>query len=90
MTRSKSSMTAAFSPRRRNERFHKSILVTEEYPDYLFVEGTAEESVERRFAQDLEDASEVAVYAKLPRGFAIPTRLAIILRTGRLRSTRER
>jgi type III restriction enzyme len=45
---------------------------------------------ERRFAQDLEDASEVAVYAKLPRGFAIPTRLAIILRTGRLRSTRER
>ncbi|MBR4428146.1 MAG: type III restriction endonuclease [Clostridia bacterium] len=38
-----------------------------------FTDGTAEESVERRFAKDLEAADEVCVYAKLPRGFAIPT-----------------
>ena len=30
-------------------------------------------SVERRFAEDLESAEEVSVYAKLPRGFSIPT-----------------
>ena len=33
----------------------------------------AELSVERRFAQDLDQAAEVWVYAKLPRGFQIPT-----------------
>ena len=33
----------------------------------------AARSVERRFAEDLDAASEVAVYAKLPRDFTIPT-----------------
>ena len=33
----------------------------------------AEDSVERRFAQALDEANEVEVYAKLPKGFAIPT-----------------
>ncbi|MDD5663510.1 MAG: hypothetical protein PHT71_04520, partial [Victivallaceae bacterium] len=28
---------------------------------------------ERRFVQDLDAAQEVCVYAKLPKGFAIPT-----------------
>ncbi|MDR1311561.1 MAG: DEAD/DEAH box helicase family protein [Burkholderiaceae bacterium] len=44
--------------------------------DYVFTDGTAEESVERRFAKDIEAADEVVVYAKLPRGakgFYIPT-----------------
>jgi type III restriction enzyme len=41
--------------------------------DYVFTEGFAEKSVERRFAEDLESAEEVSVYAKLPRGFSIPT-----------------
>ena len=39
----------------------------------MFTDGTAKVSIERRFAQDLEAASEVCVYAKLPRGFHIPT-----------------
>ena len=30
-------------------------------------------SIERRFAQDLDAAAEVCVYAKLPKGFHIPT-----------------
>ena len=30
-------------------------------------------SVERRFAEDLDAADEVVVYAKLPRSFQIPT-----------------
>ncbi|MBR0281380.1 MAG: DEAD/DEAH box helicase family protein [Oscillibacter sp.] len=43
--------------------------------DYVFTDGYAKDgkSVERRFAEDMEKAEEVCVYAKLPRGFAIPT-----------------
>jgi type III restriction enzyme len=41
--------------------------------DYIFTDGTAEKSVERRFAEDMDSADEVCVYAKLPKGFAIPT-----------------
>lgn len=41
--------------------------------DYVFTDGYAEKSVERRFAEDLDTADEVCVYAKLPRGFHIPT-----------------
>ena len=41
--------------------------------DYVFTDGLAENSVERRFAEKLEHAADVVVYAKLPRGFYIPT-----------------
>ena len=42
--------------------------------DYVFVDGiNKESSVEREFAQSLDNADEVCVYAKLPRGFYIPT-----------------
>ena len=41
--------------------------------DYVFTDGSAEDSVEKRFAGDLDNADEVCVYSKLPRGFAIPT-----------------
>lgn len=40
---------------------------------YVFTDGIAEKSVERKFAEDLDGADEVCVYAKLPRGFSIPT-----------------
>ena len=33
----------------------------------------ADSKVEREFARDLDNSSEVVVYAKLPRGFLIPT-----------------
>ncbi len=41
--------------------------------DYVLTDGTAEKSIERKFAEDLDVAEEVCVYAKLPKGFAIPT-----------------
>lgn len=41
--------------------------------DYVFTDGTAERSVEWRFAEDMDHAAEVCVYAKLPKGFHIPT-----------------
>ena len=43
---------------------------------YVFVDGIAKDSVERRLVKELESASEVCVYAKLPKGrkgFFIPT-----------------
>ena len=41
--------------------------------DYVYTDGTAEQSVERRFVESLDSAQEVFIYAKLPRGFSIPT-----------------
>lgn len=41
--------------------------------DYVFTDGTAEKSVEREFAEGLDGAEEVYIYAKLPKGFYIPT-----------------
>lgn len=41
--------------------------------DYIFTDGTAEKSTERKFVEKLDISDEVAVYAKLPKGFHIPT-----------------
>lgn len=42
--------------------------------DYVFTDGISDDkSRERRFVEDMEYAEEVCVYAKLPRGFHIPT-----------------
>ena len=39
----------------------------------MFTDGYAEKSKERIFAENLDAAEEVCVYAKLPKGFHIPT-----------------
>lgn len=39
----------------------------------VFTDGSGKESIEWKFATDLEAATEVVVYAKLPRSFQIPT-----------------
>lgn len=41
--------------------------------DFVFLDGTAKESNERLFAEDLEKDQQVKVFAKLPKGFYIPT-----------------
>ncbi len=43
--------------------------------DYVFTDGYAKDgkSVERKFAEDMDISEEVCVYAKLPKGFHIPT-----------------
>lgn len=53
--------------------FEKAFRANKAIQDYVFTDGTAGQSVERRFAQDLDAAEEVCVYAKLPKGFHIPT-----------------
>lgn len=39
----------------------------------IFTDGSGNESIEWKFVTDLEAATEVVVYAKLPRSFQIPT-----------------
>ena len=41
--------------------------------DYVFTDGNADHSIEREFVEKLEEQNEVVVYAKLPKGFSIPT-----------------
>lgn len=53
--------------------FTKAFRAKKHIQDYVFTDGSADRSVERRFAEDLDKAEEVCVYAKLPRGFSIPT-----------------
>ena len=53
--------------------FAKAYRAKHAIQDYVFTDGTAEKSVERKFVEELDTADEVVVYAKLPRGFHIPT-----------------
>ena len=53
--------------------FKKAFKTNKHIEDYVVTDGLAEDSVEKRFATELEAADEVVVYAKLPRGFQIPT-----------------
>ncbi|MBR3560571.1 MAG: DEAD/DEAH box helicase family protein [Oscillospiraceae bacterium] len=59
----------------RNSDFSKALRVEKHIQNYVFTDGYAKDGKnnERRFVDNLEKASEVCVYAKLPRGFAIPT-----------------
>lgn len=51
----------------------KAFKANKSIQDYVFTDGTAEKSTERKFAENLDLSSEVSVYAKLPKGFHIPT-----------------
>lgn len=55
--------------------FSRAYRAKKNVQDYVFDDGYARngDSVERAFAKDLDAATEVCVYAKLPKGFAIPT-----------------
>lgn len=55
------------------ESADKAFRASKSIQDYVICDGTAAKSVERRFAEDLDSAAEVCVYAKLPRDFKIPT-----------------
>ena len=72
-----------------HRNFARAMLTKKHISDYLYTDGQAAVSVERRFAEELELAVEVSVYAKLPRAFQIPTPMgsytpdsAIVLREG--------
>ncbi|WP_128424989.1 type III restriction-modification system endonuclease [Gudongella oleilytica] len=65
-----------FNMSRTSDEYSKAFKAKRSIQDFVFTDGTSPDSVERRFAEDLDVADEVIVYAKLPkgpRGFYIPT-----------------
>lgn len=62
-----------FTAEKSKERFDKAFKAEKAIQDYIFTDGIAEKSTERKFAEALDNSEEVCVYAKLPKGFAIPT-----------------
>ena len=65
--------SAIFTAERTMQRFDRVFLAKKAVQDYVVTDGTADKSIERKFAEDLDAADEVCVYAKLPRAFQIPT-----------------
>ena len=59
----------------KNSDFSRAYHVKKNVQSYLFADGYAKDgkSVERRMAEKMDTADEVCVYAKLPKGFHIPT-----------------
>ena len=62
-----------FTAEYNKQGFNKAFRANKHIQDFVFTDGSADKSVERRFAEDLDSAEEVCVYAKLPKGFSIPT-----------------
>ena len=62
-----------FTQEKSSQPISKAYLSSKAIQDYIFTDGYAEESTEKKFAKALDAASEVCVYAKLPRSFQIPT-----------------
>ena len=62
-----------FTAEKHGKSFDQAFLATKAIQDYVFTDGTAEKSVERMFVEKLDGSTEVNIYAKLPKGFHIPT-----------------
>ena len=67
--------SAIFTAEKSGQPLEKAFHAKKAIQDYVFTDGYAAngQSVEQRFVSDLDAAEEVVVYAKLPKGFAIPT-----------------
>lgn len=62
-----------FTAGKNTQSFDKAFLAKKAIQDYVFTDGSADKSIERKFVEDLDAAEEVCVYAKLPKTFQIPT-----------------
>ncbi|MGN0114940.1 MAG: type III restriction-modification system endonuclease [Acutalibacteraceae bacterium] len=65
--------SSIFTAEKNTQSFDKAFHAKKAIQDFVFTDGTAEKSIERNFAENLDAAAEVCVYAKLPRTFHIPT-----------------
>ena len=66
--------TAIFAESKSSGEFRSAYKAEKHIRDYVFVDGlNKDQSVERQFAESLDCAEEVCVYAKLPKSFYIPT-----------------
>ena len=61
--------SSIFTQEKQNQSFSKAYSSKKHITDYVFSDSEGE----RKFASALDGASEVCVYAKLPRSFQIPT-----------------
>ena len=58
-----------FATEKSQDDFSKAFKAKNHIYDYVFTDS----KIERAFAENLDTSAEVTVYAKLPRGFSIPT-----------------
>lgn len=67
--------SAIFTAEKISQPFEKAFKANKAIQDYVFTDGYAVDgqSTERKFVSNLDSAEEVVVYAKLPKGFSIPT-----------------
>ncbi|MCI2082213.1 MAG: DEAD/DEAH box helicase family protein [Bacteroidales bacterium] len=65
--------SAIFTQEKHSQSIEKAYPAKKSILNYVFTDGLAEESTEKKFAESLDEATEVCVYAKLPRSFQIPT-----------------
>lgn len=65
--------SSIFTAGSKNKNIKNALKTNKHIQDYVFVDGISEDSVKSRFAKSIDRADEVVVYAKLPKGFAIPT-----------------
>ena len=62
-----------FTAEKHGKTFDQAFPATKAIQDYVFTDGSVEDSVEREFVKALDGSQDVYIYAKLPKGFAIPT-----------------
>lgn len=65
--------SSIFTAEKHGKTFAQAFHATKAIQEYMFTDDTAEDSVERRFVKALDGSQDVNIYAKLPKGFAIPT-----------------
>ena len=65
--------SSIFTAEKHGKTFDQAFRATKAIQDYVFTDGSAEKSVERKFVEALDGSQDVNIYAKLPKGFAIPT-----------------
>lgn len=65
--------SSIFTAEKHGKSLEEAFRASKAIQDYVYTDGTAEKSVERKFAEKLDGAAEVNIYAKLPKGFSIPT-----------------
>jgi len=61
--------SSIFTSEKGKDDFSKAFKAKNHVYDYVFTDS----KIERAFAENLDTSTEVTVYAKLPRGFSIPT-----------------
>ena len=84
--------SSIFTAEKHGKSLEEAFPATKAIQDYVYTDGTAEKSVERQMAENLDSAAEVNIYAKLPKGFSIPTPVghyspdwAVVFHEGKIR-----